>query len=126
MVDRLLAFKSQLDEVLSDAFASSPSFADQLTSALQSSINARSNKPAELVAKWIDAKLRGSKGMSEADLEADLDRALVLFGYIQVRCVNVSGCVWLCLYACDCVCISLHVFVCVIVQVAGAGSWKQG
>jgi cullin-4 len=84
MVDRLLVLKSQLDEVLRDAFASSPAFADQLTSALQSSINARSNKPAELVAKWIDAKLRGSKGLSETDLEGDLDKALVLFGYIQV------------------------------------------
>lgn len=84
MVDRLLVLKAQLDEVLRDAFASSPAFADQLSSALQSSINARSNKPAELVAKWIDAKLRGSKGLSETDLEGDLDRALVLFGYIQV------------------------------------------
>jgi cullin-4 len=81
MVDRLLAFKKQLDEVLQDALASSPAFADQLTSALQSSINSRSNKPAELVAKWIDAKLRGSKGLSKTDMEAELDRALVLFGY---------------------------------------------
>lgn len=44
------------------------------------------------MAKWIDAKLRGSKGLSETDLEADLDRALVLFGYIQV-CVVGEGCV---------------------------------
>ena len=91
MVDRLLAFKAQLDEVLSESFASSQAFASQLTSALQSAVNSRSNKPAELVAKWIDAKLRSSKGLSETDLEADLDRALVLFGYIQVRTCGTSS-----------------------------------
>eukprot|EP00879_Flechtneria_rotunda_P031663 GHRR01034612.1.p1 GENE.GHRR01034612.1~~GHRR01034612.1.p1 ORF type:complete len:688 (+),score=269.23 GHRR01034612.1:951-3014(+) len=83
MVDRLLQLKAQLDEVLTNAFNNSPVFADQLTSAFQSAVNSRSNKPAELVAKYIDAKLRSSKGVGEGELEADLDRALVLFGYIQ-------------------------------------------
>jgi hypothetical protein len=49
-----------------------------------------------LVAKWIDAKLRGSKGLSETDLEGDLDKALVLFGYIQV-----CGWGWDCKTCCD-------------------------
>eukprot|EP00775_Hariotina_reticulata_P012777 gene12777-12905_t len=83
MIERLLKLKGQLDEVLSRAFASSAAFNDFLTSAFQSAINSRSNKPAELLAKFIDAKLRGSKGVSEGDLEATLDKALVLFGYIQ-------------------------------------------
>jgi cullin-4 len=85
MVERLLQLKSQLDDVLGSAFQASPAFADQLTSAFQSAVNSRSNKPAELVAKFIDAKLRGSKGVGEGELEAALDKALVLFGYIQVR-----------------------------------------
>lgn len=91
MVERLLRLKTQLDDVLSNAFQSSPAFADQLTTAFQSAVNSRSNKPAELVAKFIDAKLRGSKGVGEGELEAALDKALVLFGYIQVRC-RVVGC----------------------------------
>jgi cullin-4 len=85
MIERLLKLKAQLDEVLSRAFASSLAFSDYLTSAFQSAINSRTNKPAELLAKFIDAKLRGSKGVSEGDLEATLDKALVLFGYIQVN-----------------------------------------
>jgi hypothetical protein len=35
LVDRLLVLKTQLDEVLRDAFASSPAFPNQLTSCLQ-------------------------------------------------------------------------------------------
>ena len=43
-------------------------------------------RPAELVAKFMDAELRaGAKGQSEEQLEATLDKALMLFRYIQVR-----------------------------------------
>lgn len=83
MVERLLQLKAALDAVLGSAFQASPAFADQLTSAFQSAVNSRANKPAELVAKHIDARLRGSKGVGEGELEAALDKALLLFGYIQ-------------------------------------------
>ena len=44
------------------------------------------NRPAELIAKFIDAKLRaGNKGTSEEELESTLDRVLILFRFIQVR-----------------------------------------
>lgn len=105
MVEQLLQLKSRLDEVLTEAFNSSPAFADQLTAAFQTAVNSRSNKPAELVAKYIDAKLRGSKGVNEGELETALDKALVLFGYIQVRARSL-GCdktSWLCSTRCLCI-----------------------
>lgn len=44
----------------------------------------RSGRPAELIAKYLDAKLRtGNKGQSEEELEAMLDSVLTLFRYIQ-------------------------------------------
>jgi hypothetical protein len=44
------------------------------------------NRPAELVAKFMDEKLRaGQKGQSDEELDATLDKALMLFRYIQVR-----------------------------------------
>jgi hypothetical protein len=44
----------------------------------------RSGRPAELIAKYLDAKLRtGNKGQSEQELEAMLDNVLTLFRYIQ-------------------------------------------
>jgi len=43
------------------------------------------NRPAELIAKFIDGKLRaGNKGTSEEELEGILDKVLVLFRFIQV------------------------------------------
>lgn len=38
------------------------------------------------MAKFIDARLKaGNKGASEEEVEAQLDRALLLFRYISVR-----------------------------------------
>jgi cullin 4 len=49
------------------------------------------NKPAELVAKYIDGKLRaGNKGASEDELEALLDKAVMLFRFIQVNPFSLS------------------------------------
>ena len=87
MVDGLLALKARLDEVLASALQKSEPFAQALREAFESAINQRSNKPAELIAKFIDATLRmgsGAKGRSDDEMEGLLDRALVLFRYIQV------------------------------------------
>lgn len=44
------------------------------------------NRPAELIAKFVDEKLRaGNKGTSEEELEGTLDKVLVLFRFIQVN-----------------------------------------
>ena len=48
------------------------------------------NRPAELVAHFIDGKLRsGNKGTSEEELEEVLDKTMTLFRYIdgKVRCL---------------------------------------
>lgn len=46
------------------------------------------NRPAELIAKFLDEKLRaGNKGTSEEELEGTLDKVLVLFRFIQVESV---------------------------------------
>ena len=43
------------------------------------------NRPAELIAKFLDEKLRaGNKGTSEEELESILEKVLVLFRFIQV------------------------------------------
>lgn len=46
----------------------------------------KQNRPAELIAKFLDEKLRaGNKGTSEEELEGTLDKVLVLFRFIQVN-----------------------------------------
>lgn len=84
MVERLLELKSRLDALMEGAFGRSEAFANSLKEAFEHLINARQNKPAELIAKFIDAQLRaGNKGVAEDETEALLDQALMLFRYIQ-------------------------------------------
>ncbi|MEW5312866.1 MAG: hypothetical protein WDW38_004466 [Sanguina aurantia] len=85
MVERLLELKTSLDSLLVVSFAANESFAAALKEAFEHFINQRQSKPAELIAKFIDARLKsgGSKGSSEADLEAMLDKLLLLFRYIS-------------------------------------------
>lgn len=42
-------------------------------------LNNRQNRPAELMAKFLDVKLKGEKGMSDDDVEGVLDKVMVLF-----------------------------------------------
>ena len=84
MVTQLLELKARMDDVLRDAFAGSESFTNALKDAFETFINERANRPAELVAKYIDALLKaGNKGTSEEELETLLDRVLILFRYIS-------------------------------------------
>ena len=62
MVERLLAFKARLDEVLEVAFGRSEALGHAQKDAFEGFINARQNKPAELVAKFIDAQLKVRRG----------------------------------------------------------------
>ncbi|GMH32280.1 hypothetical protein BSKO_00114 [Bryopsis sp. KO-2023] len=84
MVEKLLEFKSRLDDILATAFHSNKNFIQALKEAFEKFINQRQNKPAELTAKFIDAKLRaGNKGQTEEELEATLERVLTIFRFIH-------------------------------------------
>ncbi|GFR43674.1 hypothetical protein Agub_g4782, partial [Astrephomene gubernaculifera] len=56
MVERLLELKARLDQVVAEAFGRSEAFAATLKDAFEYFINQRANKPAELIAKFIDAR----------------------------------------------------------------------
>ncbi|KAK3844857.1 MAG: cullin-4B [Linnemannia gamsii] len=84
MVENLLTFKQGVDEVVSKCFNSSDLFLNVLKECFEAFVNIRQNKPAELVAKYLDLRLRsGNKELSDQDLESTLDRVLILFRYIQ-------------------------------------------
>ncbi|KAG0029180.1 Cullin-4 [Podila clonocystis] len=84
MVDELLKFKLGLDEIVSTCFQNSDLFLNVLKECFEAFINTRQNKPAELVAKYLDLRLRsGNKDLSDEELESTLDRVLILFRYIQ-------------------------------------------
>ncbi|KAF9366738.1 Cullin-4 [Mortierella sp. NVP85] len=84
MVEELLKFKHGVDEVVTKCFHSSELFLNVVKECFESFINSRQNKPAELVAKYLDLRLRsGNKELSDEEMESTLDRVLVLFRYIQ-------------------------------------------
>ena len=86
MVQHLLKMKESLDEIWSKAFLRNESFGHALKEAFEHFINQRANKPAELIAKFLDHELRsGNKGQTEEDLDVSLDKALLLFRHISVR-----------------------------------------
>lgn len=58
MVEELLRFKLRMDEVVSKCFQSSELFLNVLKECFEIFVNTRQNKPAELVAKYLDARLR--------------------------------------------------------------------
>eukprot|EP00252_Welwitschia_mirabilis_P026343 TRINITY_DN8630_c0_g1_i1.p1 TRINITY_DN8630_c0_g1~~TRINITY_DN8630_c0_g1_i1.p1 ORF type:complete len:804 (+),score=179.82 TRINITY_DN8630_c0_g1_i1:191-2602(+) len=84
MVAMLLDLKARLDVILEESFSKNEAFSNTIKEAFEYLINLRQNRSAELIAKFLDEKLRsGNKGTSEEELENTLDRVLVLFRFIQ-------------------------------------------
>ncbi|XP_074269581.1 cullin-4-like [Silene latifolia] len=84
MVSCLLEFKAALDKIWEESFSMNDSFSNTIKDSFEYLINLRQNRPAELIAKFLDEKLRaGNKGTSEEELEGTLDKVLVLFRFIQ-------------------------------------------
>lgn len=84
MVSCLLEFKAALDKIWEESFSKNESFGNTIKDSFEYLINLRQNRPAELIAKFLDEKLRaGNKGTSEEELEGTLDKVLVLFRFIQ-------------------------------------------
>lgn len=107
MIDDLLVLKKKVDTVVSGPFRAAPEFVDSIRttfqvghcgvlsprslqfscnfrvfnlSRIQDIVNSRHNRPAEMMAKFFDSKLRtGYKECSEDELEDMFDRVMVLF-----------------------------------------------
>ncbi|XP_044764848.1 cullin-4A [Coccinella septempunctata] len=84
MVQELLDFKDTMDSVVQICFNRNEKFSNSLKEAFEYFINQRTNKPAELIAKFVDSKLRaGNKEATEEELERLLDKIMVLFRFIH-------------------------------------------
>ncbi|KFM72708.1 Cullin-4B, partial [Stegodyphus mimosarum] len=84
MVQELLEFKDRMDLIVNVCFQKNPKFLNTLKEAFEYFVNQRPNKPAELIAKFLDLKLRaGNKEATEEELELLLDKIMVLFRYIH-------------------------------------------
>ena len=86
LVASLVAFRDEMTELAQAAFwSAADAFAAALKSAIETSVNTRENKPAELVARYLDGRLRsGAKGVGSEDaMERELDKVMLLFKSIH-------------------------------------------
>ncbi|XP_077569029.1 cullin-4A [Stigmatopora nigra] len=84
MVQELLDFKDKMDNVAQSCFARNEGFINAMKEAFETFINKRPNKPAELIAKYVDSKLRaGNKEATEEELERILDKIMIIFRFIH-------------------------------------------
>ncbi|XP_053471325.1 cullin-4A isoform X2 [Ictalurus furcatus] len=84
MVQELLDFKDKMDNVAHTCFQRNEGFINAMKEAFESFINKRPNKPAELIAKYVDSKLRaGNKEATEEELERILDKIMIIFRFIH-------------------------------------------
>ena len=86
MVERALTFKTFADRTLQTSFVSSsapnPSFSYALTDAFTFGFKARRNKPAELIARYLDKLMRrGQRDISDAEWESLLEKVLALYRF---------------------------------------------
>ena len=86
MIERLLEFKAFIDSIVATPFQRDGDFVHAQKDSFEVFVNKRENKPAELIAKFLDAKLRsGNKTMTDDELEHNLDEALILFRYTHAK-----------------------------------------
>uniref|UniRef100_H2ZFM0 Cullin-4 n=2 Tax=Ciona savignyi TaxID=51511 RepID=H2ZFM0_CIOSA len=84
MVQDLLDLKDKLSNIVQKCFCKDPKFVEALREALESSVNKRQNKPAELIAKYVDQRMKsGNKEATEVELDQTLDRIMMLFRLIH-------------------------------------------
>ncbi len=80
MVQELLEFKEKLDVIMVSCFGGNEQFIVAMKEAFEAFINRRQNKPAELIAKFVDSKLKaGNKEATEEEMERILDKIMVIF-----------------------------------------------
>ncbi|XP_075395880.1 cullin-4B-like [Tenrec ecaudatus] len=83
MVQELLDFKDKIDYIINTSFLKNGKFIVAMKEAFETFVNKRANKPAELLAKYVDSKLRaGKKEAAYEELEALFEKIIILFRFI--------------------------------------------
>eukprot|EP00761_Pharyngomonas_kirbyi_P014490 gb/GECH01014520.1/.p1 GENE.gb/GECH01014520.1/~~gb/GECH01014520.1/.p1 ORF type:complete len:769 (+),score=194.98 gb/GECH01014520.1/:1-2307(+) len=84
MVTSLLEFKNKMDVVYQESFHKDEAYKYSIREGFEAVLNTRENKPAELIAKFIDKKLKtGHRGETEEEMEQTLEKVLNLFRFIN-------------------------------------------
>jgi len=85
MISSLLELKDRIDETVRVSFRDSRMFQVAREEAFVIVMNCRQKRPPELLAKFMHNKLRSNNKISPGDVEKILERALVLFRYLNSK-----------------------------------------
>ena len=84
-VQGLLALRDKYEAVISTAFGADKQFYNALNASFESFVNLNQRSP-EFISLFVDEQLRkGMKGTSEEEVEAVLDKVVMLFRYLQEK-----------------------------------------
>lgn len=85
MIQSLLDFRDEMHNLVKHCFGNNASFLRVLQDAHEEFINQRANKPAELLAKYLDSILRsGNKAQTDDELDKLMDKVCVCCLYCFV------------------------------------------
>jgi len=85
MVPNLLKLRRNVDSLLSSAMEGNTEFERGVLDAFEFFINSRENRPAELIARFIDMQMRSGTGITESDIEATLKEVVGLFRLLTAK-----------------------------------------
>jgi cullin 4 len=86
MIRDLIALHKRTVSIVADALNRDPDFTSKLSWAFDFFINERENKPAELLARFIDGMLRsGHKGSTHDELEALMVQLIELLRFVSAK-----------------------------------------
>eukprot|EP01059_Diplonema_ambulator_P002912 TRINITY_DN12536_c0_g1_i1.p1 TRINITY_DN12536_c0_g1~~TRINITY_DN12536_c0_g1_i1.p1 ORF type:complete len:759 (+),score=300.19 TRINITY_DN12536_c0_g1_i1:35-2278(+) len=85
IVQELLKFKANLDVIQARCFDSQKEFSYTIRDSFESFVNSNASKPAQLLAKFIDSKMKSGGKETEDEIEPLLDRCLDVFRMIQAK-----------------------------------------
>jgi cullin 4 len=83
LVDDILQLHDKHNEILKYSFNNNEHFKSSLRTSFEYFLNIMPSKIAELLAKYVDKKLRGERGVTENETERALDRCMTLFRYMH-------------------------------------------
>lgn len=83
LIDDILQLQDHGDQILRLAFNHHDGFKQAMKSTMVNILNLKVNRLAELLARYVDRKLRGEKGMQETETEQAFDKVIVIFKLLQ-------------------------------------------
>ncbi|KAI2798019.1 hypothetical protein RDWZM_000379 [Blomia tropicalis] len=81
LIQDLIDFKDRMDKLVQDCYSANERFINSLKEAFENFINICTNKMAELIAKYVDDKLRQVK--EDDGFDNLLDKVMVMFRFIH-------------------------------------------